>query len=296
MPMKLALLSAVSCALCAFCTLSCDTGGGSGGAAGDLVGTWVRTKTFQPGSGSDPEIDTWTLTFRDDGTFSQVHRHQEVVAYTQIVNTTAREGEYSVGSGGEISFSGGWAENLDEVASLDDLAAIYMTFTQDTMYMLDSSGTVLFIGPDFRKDSVYAASDSYDLLFSDGQSSYLRESSLVLTDGAGTVVEQRIDSYAYTLTDDVSCSVAYSFSNVSASGPIEGNGTVTDCQYFYEENKTVDNFDGTETTLPVIRFEYTLDGVGKVDNFAKVGDALISYQPSFQTKVLVDSAFIKASN
>jgi hypothetical protein len=296
MPLKLFFASGVLCALFAICSVGCDAGDG-GGAAKDLIGTWVRTKTFQPGTGSDPEVDTWTLTFRADGTFTLVHVHEEVVAYTPVKETTARDGEYSVESDGRISLSGGWAENLDEVTSLDDLAAVYMNFTQNTFYMLIGSNNVLFLGPDFNIDSVYVAGDSYNLLFSDGGSTFQRESNLVLTDGSGTIVEQRIESYAYTLIDATACSVAYSFADVSASGPTDGTGTVTECEYFYEPDKPVDGLDGTQTTLPVIRFEYTLNNVPKVDNFAMVGDsALISYQPSLQTKVLVDNAYIKAAN
>jgi hypothetical protein len=296
MRLKLAFVSGTLCALCVLCNIGCDEAD-DGGAAKILIGNWVRTKTFQPGTGSEPEIDTWTLTFRANGTFTLMHVHEEVIAETPVKETTARDGEYSVGSDGRISLSGGWAENLDEVTSLDDLAEVYMNFTQDTMYMLAGSNNVLFLGPDFNIDSVYVAGDSYNLLFSDGQSTYLRESNLVLTDGTGTVVEQRVESYAYTLIDASACSVMYSFSNVSASGPIDGTGTVTECEYVYETDKPVDGLDGAQTTLPVIRFEYTLNNVPKVDNFAMVGDnALISYQPSLQTKVLIDNAYIKAAN
>jgi hypothetical protein len=294
MPLKRAFLSGFLGALCAAGTLSCD--GSDGGAAANLVGTWVRTKIFQPGDASDPETDTWTLTLREDETFTLVHRHEEVTAYTPIVQTTARDGEWSAGSDGMISFSGGWAENLDEVNTLDELAAVYMNFTQVSMYTLGGSGDVLFLGPDFNHDSVYVFGDSYDLLFSDGGSSYLREANLVLTDGSGAVIEQRVESYNYTLIDDVKCSVTYSYNNVYASGPQSGSGTATDCEYFYEEGKTVDGLDGAATTVSVIRFEYTMDDVGKDDNFAILGDALISYQPSYQTKVLINNAYVKTPN
>lgn len=294
MPSKRAVLCGVLGALCAASALACDESGG--GAAADLAGTWVRTKIFQPGDASDPETDTWTLALRADGTFTLTHTHEEVIALTPVEETTARDGEWSVGSGGRISFSGGWAEDLGEVSTLDELAAVYMNFTQDTMYSLGSTGDVLFLGPDFNHDSVYVFGDSYDLLFSDGGSSYLRESNLVLTDGSGAVIEQRIESYNYTLIDDTKCAIAYSFDNVSVGMPSNGAGTVTDCEYFYEEGKTVDGLDGANTALSVIRFEYTLDSVGKDDNFAVLGDALISYRPSSQTKVLVDNAFVRMSD
>jgi len=297
MPLKWAFVSAALCALCAVYSPGCDAGGGGGDAAKALIGTWSRTKIFQPGTETEPHIDTWTLTFRADETFTLVHVHQETQYETTTVETHARDGEYSVKSDGKISLSGGWAENLDEVSTLDDLAAVYMTFTQNSMFLLAGSNKVLFLGPDFNIDSVYVAGDSYNLLFLDDGGTYRRDSSLVLTDSAGTIQEQRIESYAYTLIDDMTCSVAYSYSNVYLGTPTVAEGTAADCVYYFETDKAVDGLDGDQTTASVIRFEYTIDSVGKVDNFAMVGDdALISYQPSMQTKVFIDNAYVKVSN
>jgi hypothetical protein len=285
-----AALGAFGAVLAAGCA---DDGGGAQG----LYGTWERQKIYQPGSASDPEIDTWTITFREDGTFTSTHVHEEVAGMAPQIDSTARNGKYSVGEGGRISFSGGWADDLTEVETLDDLAENYSVFTQETMYLLGGAGDVLFLGPDFNYDSVYIAGDSYNLLFSNGSNGYAREANLVLTGGDGTVLEQRLESFSYTLVDATVCSVAYSISNVGVPGsPAEATGTASDCTYTWTQGRVVDGLDGADTTVDTIQFVYTIDGFNMDEDFAFLDDALLSFNDGFESKVLVDNAYRKVSN
>jgi hypothetical protein len=303
MPSSRLLVCSVLCGLFAVPVIGCQ-GDGSSGAPPEILGTWVRSKVFQATEEADPVYDTWTLTFRPDMTFTMSHVNQMVIAYTHVQRTTSREGTYTGGTDGSVQLSGGWVEDVADVNTLDGLAAIYMNFTQDTTYyMLGDTGDVMFFGPDFVRDSPFASGDSYNLLFSDGAGSYVRESNLELVDGAGEVVEKHLQSFAYTLVDELHCNVEYSFDDSvlkwDAVTPEvkEGTGTGDDCEYVFTPEQSVLGLDGNETTVSIVQFVYFIDGVETVDYFAVVGDGvLISYPDNHQDTVLFDNFYKKVAD
>jgi hypothetical protein len=274
----------VSGALCAVLALGCKDDSQL------LTGTWVRTKTVSS------DTDVWTLKFRDDGTFSMRHEHFENGVSADTVYGSAREGEYWIDDAGRISLSGGWMDGVGEVGSLSEVAAAYKTFSQKAMYMTDGTGTALFIGPDFNLDSAYTAGDSYDLLFESGQNAYARESSLVMTDASGAVVEQRDEAYTYTFIDDEQCTIEYSFTTVAPTATGQGVVAAESCSYEYSEGAEVVGLDGATAALPIIKFEYTLDGESRTDNFVVFDGVLISYTQSLLSGVLAGNAFVKLND
>ena len=272
-------------ALCAALAFAgCDDG------ASPLAGTWVRSRAI----GADS--DTWKLTLRDDGTYSMSHEHLENGVSTTTMFDSAREGDYTVGDDGRVSFSGGWMSDASGVTSLEDVAASYDTLSQESMYMLDESGNALFIGPDFNADSAYTAGDSYDLAFPAGDNSYARDSSLALTDGEGQIVERRDESYTYTFIDATHCAIQYAFATDPPTASGEGEVTADDCTYDYSDGQEVVGLDGATALVPLITFSYTLDGESRTDYFAMFNGALISYTPSLLSEVLSGNAYFKSAD
>jgi hypothetical protein len=270
-------------ALCAVLSAGCDD-------ASPLAGTWVRTRAIGPDS------DAWTLILRDDGTFSMSHVHLENGVSTTSMYDNAREGEYEVGDDGRISFWGDSMSGASAVTSLEDLAGSYRTFTQRSMYALFDTGNALFIGPDFNVDSAYTAGDSYDILFSAGQNAYSRTASLSMTDASGTIIEKRIESYTYAFVDDTHCTVDYSFETIAPTATGEGSVAAESCTYEYGEGQEVEGLAGSTTTVPLITFEYALDGASRTDYFAMFDGVLVSYTPSLLSGVISGNAFIKSAD
>jgi len=146
-------------------------------------------------------------------------------------------------------------------------------------------------------------------LFSDGASSYVRESSLELKDNAGTVLEKRVESYAYTILDQDNCNVAYSFDNYLdnlfdiQSFSSEGSGTGIDCEYVFAEDQSVKDLDGNQMNVTTIVFKYYIpdpeggDDVQTIDSFAALPDGtLISYPENKQDDVFFVNAFRKVAD
>lgn len=271
-------------ALCALLALACEDG------AERLEGTWVRTKTVAS------DTDIWTLKLREDGTFSMRHEHLEDGVPAGSVHDSARQGRWRAEGGGHIRLSGEWMDGTDDIESLSDAAAAYKTFSQRSMYLLGDSGDALFIGPDFNLDSAYSSGDSYDLMFDAGQNAYARESSLVLTDAAGAVVERRDESYTYTFIDNERCTIDYSFTTEPPAASGQGRVPAESCSYEYSEGAEVTGLDGSTASLPVVRFEYVLEGHSRTDNFAVFDGAFISYTQSLQAGVLAGNAFVRAGD
>jgi hypothetical protein len=304
MPSARLLVCGALCGLLAVLFLGCDGGGSS--ASVQVLGTWERYKFFGGSASTDLDDieDTWTITFRPDSTFTMSHVNERIIAYAHHVTTTSREGTYTGGADGTVQLSGGWVENAADVHTLDGLAEIYMSFTQDTTYyLLGDTGDVMFFGPDFVRDSPFYSGDSYNLLFRDEQGSFIRESNLELVDGTGAVVEKRVESYTYTLIDDLHCSVTYSFDDdvhpIDLSPTVkQGSGTSDDCEYvFPEEPASVIGLDGNPVDVSTITFTYQVDGVEAVDNFAVLAEGvLISYPENHQDTVLFDNFYKKVAD
>jgi hypothetical protein len=309
MPSSRLVACSVLCGMFAVPVLGCGEDG-SGVAKPEILGTWERYKFYEGSAETDQDDieDTWTVTFRPDLTFSMSHVNKRIIAYADQVTTTSREGTYTGGTDGTVQMSGGWVENAADLTTLDGLAAIYMSFAQDTMYyMPGDTGDVMFIGPDFVRDSPFASGDSYNLLFSDGASSYVRESNLMVTDGNGDVIEKHVQSYAYTFIDQYKCKVTYSFDDdvltlVDIDHDVkQGSGTV-DCDYEFKENQSVKDLDGNPIDVSTVVFTYYIpdedgDDVQTVDNFAILADGvLISYPENHQDTVLFDNAYHKVAD
>jgi len=279
--------------LAAFLAISssgCDDG--SGGSGADLVGTWVRSKNLV--IGNHTRNDSWTVTFYKDGTFDLLHQRTEALETDPLEGVESRQGTYTVNEDGTLSITGEWLDLGAEVTSLADLEGNFYTYTQDTQFVVDEDRGLLFIGPDFNYGSSYTWGDSYNLLYNDGANNYTRTSHLVLLDTDGNTVEERAETYSFSIVDNVNCEGSYSSLVTQGGSTIDDSGTFTACTYAWDPGEAVEAIGGGTETVSAVRFEYSTGGGDYIEYYIGVGDHLLGYRVGYQSLALIDSAFVRA--
>ncbi len=292
-PISLALIVLLGCSLNA----GCDDDGGDGSEV--LIGTWLRVKTLQVGNAI--RKDTWTLTFKEDGTFLLLYQHTENENETPVTPVASRQGLYSVDSNGVITIEGDWLDMTSEVTALEDLDGNFFTFTQETMLFYDEARDLLFFGPDFHNGSTYmqdqqgTSRDGYTLLMNMGNNIYRREAHLVLSEGTDATanVEQRDEVYEYQITGADTYEGTYSYTITLNAATNTAEGAMEDCTYTYNSNVMVDALGGGQTPVKAVTFSYTMDGIGASDSFIGLGEHYLSYYPGEQATTIVEAAFVR---
>ncbi len=273
-------------ALLALSAIGCDDGGGND----KFVGTWQRVKNFK--IGANTRNDTWTLTFNNDGTYVFLHQRTESLESTPLAGVESRQGSYDILSNGNIELTGEWLDLTADITSLGDLDGNLYAFNQNTQFIFDESRGHLYIGPDFNEGSSYVAGDSYNILYNDGNA-YNRNTNLLLTDIDGNVVEEQVEQYSFTITDDINCTGSFSSLITQGGNTNEDSGSFSACTYAYDPGEVVESIGGGTESVVAVRFEYTANGVDRIEYFIGVGDHFLGYPLGYQATALTQSAFVR---
>ncbi len=276
----------------------CDDEGGDN--AGDLIGTWLRVKSYQVVN--NVRKDTWTLTFNKDGTFNLLYQHTDNEESTPLAPVASRQGLYSIDDNDIITIEGDWLDMTSEVTALADLDGNFFTFTQETMLLYDEARDLLFFGPDFHSGSTYPqdaqgnSRDGYSLLKNMGNNVYRRDAHLILsegTDATANVVEKRDEVYEYQITGADTCDGTYSYVITLNGTTNTSEGAMQGCTYNHTPNIMVDAPGGGQTPVQAVTFSYTMDGSSSSDNFISLGDHYLSYYQGEQATAIVEAAFVR---
>ena len=288
----MAYRTGLALALCAMIGMSlagCDDEGGSD----EIVGTWIRTKNLVVGANT--RSDKWTLAFNDDGSYEMLHQHTDSTESEPYYDIESRQGEYSLQDGGKLVLTGDWLDLTADIGALGDLDGNLYTYDQNTQLIYDEDRGSIFIGPDFNEGSTYdVAGDSYPILYNNGSNSYSRNVAMTLTDLEGNVVEERIETYEFTIVDDKDCQGTFQSSLTHGGTTHESGGDYTACKYFWEPEVIVQGVDGGTRYASAVRFEFTANGVDRIEYYLAIGEHLIGYPVGYQELAIAHAAFARA--
>jgi hypothetical protein len=272
--------------------VGCRDEGGEGG--GGLIGTWVRERRLTVGNRT--EVEEWTITFNDDGTFVELHRETSDIDNIPLEALESRQGTWDYDGQSQVVLTGDWLDLTGDVSSLDDLAANLFGYQREVMLFLAGDDDLLFIGPDIQHFSTWPFAESYGLLYNDTDNNTLwREYVVELTDAEGTVLERRTESITFVVSAGDTCEGEYSISETVGDSTTESSGPFTSCSYVVSD-ANVEHIDGSPITVQDVRFLYEADELGdgtQQEWYIQVGDNYLGYNPSEQETALRNSAFVK---
>jgi len=270
----------------------CDEGGGG---ATDITGDWLRTRTLHVGNRT--EVDTWKITFHDDGTFTEVHMETDDVDNDPLVAQEARQGTYQLDKAGNVALNGDWLDmTAGDVDSLSDLGDNLYGYTRHVMMILSPGGDKMFIGPDVLAFSNWPYSQSYNLLYFDPENNALsRQFTIELKDALGEVIEHRTESYQFQVGASTGCSGQYSMTHVLQGIEEQSSGPFTSCEYAITDAVDVEDVDGSMVQVQAVTFTYEADGFSGTEQefYVKVGDHYLGYNPSEQDVAIRNSAYVR---
>jgi hypothetical protein len=262
----------------------------------DITGEWLRTRTLQVGNRT--EVDTWKITFHEDGTFDELHMETENLDEEPFVARESRQGTYQIDKAGNVALSGEWLDMTSgEVNSLSDLGDNLYGYQRHVMMIIAPGGDKLFLGPDVLHFSNWPYSQSYNLLYHNPDTNSLeRQFMIELKDTAGEVVEHRTESYQFQVTSN-SCTGQYSLVHVLQGMEEEHSGPFTSCEYAITDAVEVEDVDGSTVVVQAVVFTYDADGFDSTqpqqEFYIKVGDHYLEYNPSEQAMAIRNSAFVR---
>jgi len=284
----------VFAALIALASLLAAAGCDEDSGESDVVGDWLRTRTLHVGNRT--EVDTWKITFNDDGTFTELHMETDDLDNDPFVAQESRQGNYQVDKNGNVALTGEWLDMTSgEVDSLGDLGENLYGYSRQVMMIRAPGGDKLFIGPDVLTFSNWPYSQSYNLMYKDPENNTLSRQFLIeLKDVAGEVIEHRAESYQFQVTAN-GCSGQYSLTSILQGMEEQSSGPFTECQYALTEAVEVEDVDGSIVQVQAVVFTYEADGLTGTQQefYIAVGDHYLGYNPSEQATAIRNSAFVR---
>jgi len=272
--------------------LGCEDDGDGSGA--DLIGTWVRERRLTVGNRT--EVEEWSITFNDDGTFVELHRETSDIDNIPLEALESRQGTYDYDGKSMVTLTGDWLDLTGDVSSLDDLATNLFGYERQIMLVLAGDGDLLFMGPDVQHFSTWPFAESYGLLYNDSENNaFWRQYVVQLTDADGIVLERRTENISFTVTAGDTCAGEYSVSETISDVTTESSGSFTSCSYVVSQ-ASVEHVDGSMVSVQDVRFLYEAEGLDnnpQQEWYIQVGDNYLGYNPSEQEAALRNSAFVK---
>jgi hypothetical protein len=262
----------------------------------DIVGDWLRTRTLQVGNRT--EVDTWKISFAEDGTFTEVHMETDDLDNDPFVPQESRQGTYNIDKHGNVTLTGQWLDMTGgSVDSLGELGENMYGYQRQVMSIRAPGGDMIFIGPDVLHFSNWPYSQSYDLLYKDAENNTLtREFTLELVDGESQVLEQRIESFQFQVSAN-GCGGQYSLVTILQGIEEQSSGQFTECGYAVTEAVEVEDVDGSIVQVQAVTFTYEAEGLTGTQQefYIQVGDHYLGYNPSEQATALRNSAFVRVT-